>query len=334
MHFSVERTDYLLGLTVIIPLVILFLLVLRWKKGVKKKLGDAHLIDLLTQNYSPRQYVLKFVVVILAIGVGVLAFANVRVPSSEDDKEKKAGIDVMIALDVSKSMLSEDVKPSRLEKARQFTNLLINKLGDNRVGLVLFAGKAYLQMPLTSDPEAAKLFVSNANPNAVPVQGTVIGDALELCDNSLDTKQKKYKAVVLISDGEDHDPKAHEILRQLNEHGVILHTIGVGTTEGAPIKEPGTFDYKRDENGHMVVTKLNEKELSDLAAKSGGTYHNLENAANTALDVAGSLSTMEKKAFLSGTGGSGYASIFPYLLAFVVLLLIAELFIPEVKKRW
>ena len=150
----------------------------------------------------------------------------------------------------------------------------------------------------------------------------------------MDTKQKKYKAVVLISDGEDHDPKAHEILRQLNEHGVILHTIGVGTTEGAPIKEPGTFDYKRDENGHMVVTKLNEKELSDLASKSGGTYHHLENADNTALDVASSLSSMEKKAFLSGTGGSGYASIFPYLVAFVVLLLIAELFIPEVKKRW
>lgn len=334
MHFSVERTDYLLGLTVIIPLVILFLLVLRWKKGVKKKLGDAHLIDMLTQNYAPRQYILKFVVVIIAIGLGVLALANVRVPSAEDDKEKKAGIDVMIALDVSKSMLSEDVKPSRLEKARQFTNALISKLGDNRVGLVLFAGQAFLQMPLTSDAEAAKLFVSNATPNAVPVQGTVIGEALELCDKSLDTKQKKYKAIVLISDGEDHDPKAHEIIRQLNEHGVILYTVGVGTAEGAPIKEPGSVDYKRDEKGFMVVTKLNEKELSDLAAKSGGSYFHLENASNTALEIAGNLGNMEKKLFLSGKGGSGYAPIFPYLLAFVVMLLIAELFIPEVKKRW
>lgn len=334
MVFSVERLDYLLGLGVIIPLVILFLMVLRWKKGVKKKLGDAQLIDLLTWNYAPKQFTLKFVVVIIAIGVGIVALANVRVPAAEDGKEKKAGIDVMIALDVSKSMLSEDTKPSRLEKARQFTNLLISKLGNDRIGLVLFAGQAYLQMPLTSDAEAAKLFVSNASPAAVPVQGTVIGDALELCDNSLDTKQKKYKAVVLISDGEDHDPKAHELIPQLNEHGVILYTVGVGTAEGAPIKEPGTMEYKTDENGHMVVTKLNEKELNDLATKCGGAYHHLENAPATAADIAANLSGMDKKLLLGGKGGTAFAPLFPYLLAFVVLLLIVELFIPEVKKRW
>jgi Ca-activated chloride channel family protein len=310
-------------------------MVLRWKKGVKKKLGDAELIDRLTQNYAPRQFTMKFVVVMVAIATGVMALANVRTPAAEENgKEKKAGIDVMIALDVSKSMLSEDVKPSRLEKARQFTNMLISKLGNDRVGLVLFAGQAYLQMPLTSDAEAAKLFVSNATPAAVPVQGTVIGDALEVCDNSLDTKQKKYKAVVLISDGEDHDPKAHEMLPVLTDHGVLLFTVGVGTIEGAPIKEPGAVDYKLDENGHMVVTKLNEKEMSDLATKSGGAYYHLENAATTAADIASSLGNMDKKLLITGKGGTAYASLFPYFLAVTVLLLIIELFIPEVKKRW
>lgn len=334
MHFSVERTEYLLGLVVIIPLVVLFIMVLRWKNGVKKKLGDAHLIDLITGNYAPRQFTAKFVVVMIAIALGVLAFANLRVPAQEEGNEKKAGIDVIIALDVSKSMLCEDVKPSRLDKARQLTNTLISKLGNDRIGLVLFAGQAFLQMPLTADAEAAKLFVSSANPANIPVQGTVIGDALELCDNSLDTRQKKYKAVVLISDGEDHDPKAQEQIKYLKEHGVVVYTVGVGTTEGAPIKEPGSFDYKVDENGHMVVTKLNEKELMSLAAQSGGAYFHLDNATVTATEIADDLAGMEKKLILSGESAGNYAPLFPFLLAVVVVLLIAELFIPEVKKRW
>jgi Ca-activated chloride channel family protein len=335
MEFSVERIEYLLGLGVIVPLVILFLMVLRWKKGVKKKLGDAQLIDRLTANYAPRQYTMKFVVLILAISAGVVGLANLRTPAAgEDGIEKKAGIDVMVALDVSKSMLCEDVKPSRLDKARQFTNMLISKLGNDRIGLVLFAGQAYLQMPLTSDGEAAKLFVSNASPAAVPVQGTVIGDALEVCNNSLDTKQKKYKAVVLISDGEDHDPKAHEMIQQLRENGVILFTIGVGTTDGAPIKEPGSTEFKVDENGHMIITKLNEKELNELAVKGGGVYYHLEDAAAAASGVAANLGSMDKKLLLSANAGASYASLFPFFVALAVFLLIIESFIPEVKKRW
>lgn len=327
---SFENINFLLGLLVLLPLVLVFVLVLRWKNRVKKALGDPELVEALTQTYSPKLYRIKFLAVLLAIVTGIIALANLRKPE-QGSNEKKAGIDVMIALDVSKSMLSEDIKPSRLEKAKQCINLLLDQLGDDRVGLVLFAGRAFLQMPLTADVAAAKLFVSNASTDVVSVQGTELGDALRLCDNSLDTKQKKYKAVVLISDGEDHDPKSEEALRQLTDHGVVVYTIGIGTPEGSPIMEPGASDYKRDENGQTVISRLNEKELSDIATQTSGRYFRLDNSEAVANGVAQDLGTLDKK-LIAATGNRQYASFFPFFLAFAILVLVMEIFIPEVKK--
>ncbi|GGH77252.1 membrane protein [Filimonas zeae] len=329
---SFERIEFFLGLAILIPLVIIFVAVLRWKKKVKAKLGDAKLINLLTREYGPRQYVAKFVLLMIALTMGILALVNFRTPFFSSD-EKKAGIDVMIALDVSKSMLCEDAKPSRLEKARQFTQTLLDQMTNNRIGLVLFAGQAYLQMPLTDDITAAKLFVSNATPNAVPVQGTVIGDALQLCDKSLDNGFKKFKAVVLISDGEDHDPKASEMVRQLKENGITVFTIGVGSPEGSPIKEPGSTEYKLDAAGKMILTRLNEKELKNIATQTGGEYTHLDHSTSTANDVAKMLASIDKRPMSDKGGARQYASLFPFFIILLVLLLIAEIFIPEVKKR-
>lgn len=326
---SFEYSFLLLGLLVIVPLVLVFALVLRWKKRVKKALGDPELVASLTRTYSSRLFLFKFVAVLLAIALGVVALANLRQPAPGSN-EKRAGIDVMIALDVSKSMLSEDIKPSRLEKSKQFVNMLIDRLGDDRVGFVVFAGQAYLQMPLTSDVAAAKMFIGNATPDAVPVQGTELGDALRLCDNSLDTKQKKYKAVVLISDGEDHDPKSEEAIRTLNDHGVVVYTVGIGTPEGSPIMEPGANDYKRDENGQTVISKLNEKELSDIATQTTGKYFRLENSEETAGAVVAAMGGLDKK-LVSATDNRQYTSFFPFILALAVAILIAEIFVPEVK---
>jgi Ca-activated chloride channel family protein len=235
---SFEHPEYLIGLLVVIPLVLLFSYVLFWKKKARKALGDEELIILLTKNYSSKRFNAKFILMLGAVALVIFGAANLRKPVP-GEKNTKAGIDVMIALDVSKSMWAEDIKPSRLEIAKQFTSSLIDRLADNRVGLVLFAGRAFLQMPLTSDIAVAKLYTSNASPEAVPMQGTVVGDALQLCASSLDTKQKKYKAVVLISDGEDHDPNSVKILQRLADNGVIVHTVGVGSAEGSPIMEPG-----------------------------------------------------------------------------------------------
>jgi Ca-activated chloride channel family protein len=328
---SFENIEYLFALFIIIPLVMIFAFLLQQKKKIKKEIGDEILVNELVKNYSPALFNLKFLLLLLALVVGIIGAANLRRPIADTDG-KRAGIDVMIALDVSKSMLSTDVKPSRLDLAKQCVNLLIDKLSDNnRVGLVLFAGQAFLQMPLTSDATASKMYVSNASPDAVPIQGTVIADALNLCDNSLNTKEKKYKAVVLISDGEDHDTKADDAAKQLYDHGVVVFTVGIGTAAGSPIIEPGTNTYKTDANGQTIITKLNEAGLTNIAKQTGGMYFYLDNSFSTANDVASALDGMDKKVISSG-GNRQYASFAPLFIAIALLLLAAEIFIPETKK--
>jgi Ca-activated chloride channel family protein len=330
--FSFEHTEYLFALFIIIPLIIIFLFVLRKKRKIRKEIGDEALVNELIKNYSPRLYNLKFILLLLALILGIISVANLRKPApSEGDKH--AGIDVMIALDVSKSMLSEDVKPSRLDLAKQCVNLLIDKLNENnRVGLVLFAGQAFLQMPLTTDAAASKMYVSNASPEAVPIQGTVIADALTLCDNSFNTKEKKYKAVILISDGEDHDPKSEDAIKQLYDHGVIVYTVGLGTADGSPIIEPGTNAYKTDANGKTIISKLNEAEMENIAQKTGGEYFHLDNSLSTANDVANALNSIDKKLIVGNGENRQYASFAPFFIAAVLLLLLGEIFIPETKK--
>jgi Ca-activated chloride channel family protein len=188
-------------------------------------------------------------------------------------------------------------------------------------------------MPVTADAAASRIFISNASPDAVPVQGTVVAEALRLCDNSLDIKEKQYKAVILISDGEDHDPKAEQAVKQLYDHGVIVYTIGIGTAEGSPIIEPGTNSYKTDINGQTVISKLNETELKNIAQKTGGTYYHLDNSLITANDIVSALDNMDKKAFEAGKGLRQYSSFFPFFIAFAVILLIVEIFIPETKRE-
>lgn len=330
--FQFEHTIYLAGLITIIPLVILLLSVLQWKRKVKKALGDETLIDQLTKNYNGRKYKLKFILITASIVLLIIAAANLRKPVISK-AEKRAGIDIMIALDVSKSMWAEDVKPSRLDAAKQFVNNLIDKLDDNRVGLVVFAGRAVLQMPLTSDFAVSKLYVSNASPEAVPVQGTVVGDALRLCAGSFSSEEKKYKAVVLISDGEDHDPGTEDILQQLSDKGIIVNTVGVGSVNGAPITEPGAKAYKVDRNGQTVISKLNEEELRTIAQQTGGAYFHLDNAGTSASNIAAILDGMEKKAIETGGGEKQYSSLYGIFVLIALLLLTAEIFIPETKRK-
>lgn len=330
--FSFEHILYLAGLLVIIPLVLLFLGVTRWKKKVRKALGDEHLINRLTQNYSAKKFTTKFVLLTVVIALLVVAVANLR-KADTSQAEKRAGIDVMIALDVSKSMWAEDTKPSRLDASKQFTTQLLNKISNNRVGLVLFAGRAFLQMPLTPDFNVASLYVSNASPDAVPVQGTVVSSALQLCKNSLDTKEKKFKAVVLISDGEDHDPNIADILQQLADEGIIVNTVGVGSTQGSPITEPGASSYKMDVNGKTVISKLNEEELIKIAEATGGTYIHLDNTESSASKIAALLNSMEKKAIQGAADAKQYTSFYPFFVLLALLILIAEIFIPEVKRK-
>jgi Ca-activated chloride channel family protein len=328
---SFEHIHYLTAIGILLPLVVLFVFVLRKKQQIKKALGDPELIDRLTANYSQQKYKLKFYAVLVALILLIVAVANPRLKTKAEETNR-AGIDLLIVLDVSKSMWSLDIKPSRLDKSKQLINYLMDKVGNNRIGLVLFAGQAYLQMPITNDAAAAKMYVANASPDAVPTQGTAIADALLLADKALNTQQKKYKAVVLITDGENHEADALAPAKQLADNGAVIYTIGAGTTAGGPIPEEGTNEFKKDNEGRTIISKLNETILQDIANTANGKYYLLTNANNIASDIMQRISNMEKKSTNEG-GIKTYASLY-YVMGFLALfILIIEYFITERKTK-
>lgn len=329
--FEFETIQFLFALLALLPLTALFIGIIYWKRWTRKQYGDDRLVSRLLKNYSSTLFKTKIILVLVALAIGVLAAANLRKPAKAD-AIKGAGVDVMIMLDVSKSMLSQDAKPSRLDKAKQFINNILPKLENNRVGLILFAGQSFLQMPLTPDITAARMFVSNAGPDAVPVQGTVFSDALSLASNSLDVNEKKYKTAILITDGEDNDEAAKETAEKLYEEGVVVHTIGIGSPEGSNIIEPGSDEPKKDLEGNIIVSKLNEQLLQQIASATKGTYHRLEDVNLVSGQLASEINTMEKKGF-SAAGNIEYVNFFPVLIGITLLLLIAEIFIPERKLK-
>ncbi len=327
-----QNIEFLYGLFALVPLVGLLFFVLKWKQKARKLLGNERLVSKSIENYSERKYIAKVVIILIAIVLLIITAANPH-KTIKSETTLSNGIDVIIALDVSKSMLAADEQPIRLDKAKEFINKLIQNLQDNRVGLVVFAGKAYLQMPLTNDMTALKMFLDNANPNLINYQGTNIGEALTLCSNSLDTKEKKYKAAILITDGEDQDTKALEAAKALADKGVIVHTIGVGEETGTEIIESGTSNFKRDANGNIVITKLNTSLLEQIASTTGGSYHHLDNAEAVSKDLSDTLNSMKKKGIENAWGYLEYQSYYFIFLGLAIVLLVLELFISERKSN-
>ncbi|MFT4018701.1 MAG: VWA domain-containing protein [Agriterribacter sp.] len=291
------------------------------------KIGDEKLVAQLTKSFLPKRYLLRFIILVTGFGLLVIAAANLQ-SATEVEKINRQGIDVMIALDVSRSMLSQDVKPSRLEKAKQLANKLMDQLQNDRIGLVIFAGRAYMQMPLTADHSAARLYINNASPEAVPTQGTVVAEALRIANTGFNKKDKKYKTVLLITDGEDHDEKAEKVAKELAENGVVINTIGVGSTEGSVIINPFTGEPKRDMQGNVVISKLNEQELMNIAHNANGIYQQLNDIETVAGKIQSQVSSMEQKA-ISDNSTLNYRSFFQWFLALALIGLMGELFISE-----
>ena len=325
-----QHIEYLLGLIAVPLMVVMYFLVIRWKQKTTKKIGDPALVNQLIRDYSPTRFLLKFILFTLAFIIGVIALANPRIPMGTSSVNRN-GIDVMIALDVSKSMLAQDIKPNRLERAKQIISKLIDKLPEDRIGIVVFAGRAYLQMPLTTDHAAAKMYLSSATPDVVPTQGTVIGDALKMCFAAFNSKEKKYKSIILISDGEDHDENAVTLAKALADEGVMINTIGIGSPEGAMIVDAETNDIKRDATGNPVITKLNETELKSIAANSNGIYQLFSNSDEVVSQLEKQLKGMGQKT-IKENSLVNYESFFPWLLAIVLLLLFADFLISEIKS--
>ena len=328
--FRFQHIEYLLALAAIPLLLLLYFFVVNWKKKTARKIGDERLVKEMTKNYSAQRFGLKFIFIVIGFGVTVFALANLRSPQGTE-KVTRNGIDIMIALDVSKSMLAQDIKPSRLDRAKQLLGKLMDKLTNDRIGIVVFAGRAYLQMPLTGDHGAAKMYLSAASPDVVPTQGTVIADALQMCNSSFNSKEKKYKSVLLISDGEDHDEGAIKMAGQMAEEGIVINTIGIGSPEGATIIDETTNEPKKDNNGNTVVTKLNEEELTKIAAKGNGIYQLFTNTDEVVSKLDAQLGSMDQRV-VTEDSLVNYKNYFPYFLLAGLILLVLELFISERRK--
>ena len=325
-----QYTDYLVALAILPLLAVLYFYVIRQKKNTIKKIGDEQLVKNLINNYSPKKFKIKYWLITIAIALGIIAIANPRKSLGNSPVNRK-GIDVMIALDVSKSMLAQDVKPNRLERAKQLIAKLIDKLPEDRIGIVLFAGRAYLQMPLTNDHAAAKMYLSSASPDVVPTQGTVIGDALKMCFSSFSGNEKKYRSIIIISDGEDHDQKALQVAEAIGEEGVMINTVGIGSPEGTTIVDQATNELKKDAEGNVVITKLNEVGLKEMAAKATGIYQHFNEADEVAINIQNQLKTLGQKS-ITENSSLAYSNYFQWFLGTALFLLLIEFFMTERKK--
>lgn len=325
-----QHIEYL-WLMAFIPILILLFVFLKYNRVKQlKKLGSLHLVEAQMPGYHKSLLLAKFLLIVFGSFFGIVALANLQ-SGAKSEKVQRKGIDVMIALDVSKSMLAKDMNPDRLTKAKQMISRLIEKLNNDRVGLVLFAGKAYLSVPLTVDMSALKMNLSTALPSMIPTQGTVIGEAIKMARESFNVKETKYKSIILISDGEDHDESALDEVKKAVEAGIMINTVGVGSENGSEIWDEETKANKKDEKGNEVVSKLNEKELQEIASKGEGIYRRLTQTETTTQDLINQINTIEQKKF----GDSlfvNYKSYFQYFLGISFLLFFIEFLLPSRKK--
>jgi Ca-activated chloride channel family protein len=325
-----QHSEYFWFLLTIVILVGLFFLAVKDRKNKLKIIGDETLVHFQLRNFNVKAQQFKLILLLVALFAGVIGLANLQANAKTQNIERK-GIDVMIALDVSKSMLARDESPNRLEKAKQFVSKLIDKIGNNRVGLIVFAGRAYVSVPLTVDFSALKMNLSTITPSSIPTQGTVLGEAIKMARESFNSNDTKYKSIVLISDGEDHDENANNEVKKAVEEGIMINTVGIGSVNGSPIWDEELQENKKDAEGNEIISKLNETELQTMATNGEGIYAQLSNAENTAQTMAVQINATEKKSF-GDVVFADYTSYFQYFLLISLLLITIEFFISERKK--
>lgn len=325
-----QHSEYFWFLLAIFILVGLFFGAVNDRKRKLKTMGDEGLVNFQLRNFNIKAYEFKFILLLVALFAGIIGLANLQA-NAKTQKVDRKGIDVMIALDVSKSMLAKDASPNRLEKAKQFVSKLIDKIGNNRVGLIVFAGRAYVSVPLTIDFSALKMNLSTITPASIPTQGTVLGEAIKMARESFNTQDTKYKSIILISDGEDHDENANSEVKKAVEEGIMINTVGIGSVNGSPIWDEELQENKKDAEGNEIISKLNEVELQTIASNGEGIYAQLNNAENTAKTMATQINATEKKSF-GDVVFADYTSYFQYFLLLSLLLISIEFFISERKK--
>lgn len=332
--FRLAHSEFLWGLIAIPLFILLFWLYLRWKKKATKAFIDFHLIDSIIPDISARKAGIKLIIFSLAYALIIIGLSDPQI-GSKMEEVKREGVDLIIALDVSNSMLAEDLSPNRLKRSKLAMEKLIDQLHSDRIGMIVFAGKAFVQLPVTTDYAAAKMFLKSVGTNSVNVQGTAIGSAIDLAIDSFDPESKTSKAIVVITDGENHEDNALEAAKRAKAAGISVHTIGMGSAEGAPIpiyRGRQRLGFRKDQQGSTIMTKLNENMLKEIADEGNGTFVRATNAHAGLEYIFEEINSMEKTEFGSRVY-TDYENRFQYFLGVALLLLIIETIIPDKKTN-
>ena len=333
--YELEEKGYFYLLLVIPVLTVVFLYLLYWKRKKQHEFGDLNLIEKLSPEKSTFKPIFKFIVVILGLICLIIGLINPKM-GTKLETVKREGIDIIFAIDVSKSMLAEDVAPNRLEKSKQLVSQIINKLGSDRIGIIAYSGSAFPVLPITTDYSVAKMFLQTMNPGMVSTQGTSIDEAINLATTFVDKKDKTNKLLIIISDGEDHSENAVSAAEEAKKVGLKIITIGVGTEKGGtiPLKRNGVVEsFQRDQNNEVVITKRNSEVLSLIAKSTKGGYVDGNSTKDVLTYVKNALDNIEKTEFES-THMADFKSQFQWFLGFGFFLLFLDVFLTEKKTKW
>lgn len=332
---ELDESKYLYLLFIIPILVVLFLYNQYWKRKKQREFGDLEMVKKLSPEKSVFKPILKLVVMLLALVGLILGLVNPKI-GTKMETVKREGIDIVFAMDVSKSMLAEDVAPNRLEKSKQIVSQIINQLGSDRIGIVAYAGSAFPVLPITTDYGVAKMFLQSMNTDIVSSHGTSLDEAIKLSATYFDEKSKTSKLLIMISDGEDHSEGAEAAAEEANKLGMKIITIGVGTQNGStiPIRVNGVVEsFKRDNNNEVVITKLNKEGLTSIAKTTKGGYIDGKNTKLVLDYVKNALDNIQKTEFES-TQMANFQSQFQWFLGFAFVLLFVDIFLLERKTKW
>ena len=334
VQFDEKLYFYLLG---IIPvLVLLFLLLQVWKKSKQREFASAKLLIRLAPDKSKFKATLKLIFFILGIAFLVIALVNPKI-GTKLETVKREGVDIVFAVDVSKSMLAEDIAPNRLEKAKRLVSEIVNQLASDRIGIIAYAGQAYPQLPITTDYGAAKMFLQSMNTNMLSSQGTAINSAIELATTYYNDEEQTNRILFIISDGEDHsEGTTLNAVEEAVQNGIKIYTIGVGKPKGAPIpiKRRGVVEsLKKDGQGEVVITKLNEPVLAAIADEGNGVYISGANTESAVEFIKEELNKMDKKEF-EAKQFAEYKDQFQWFLGIAFLFLFLDIFLLDRKTKW
>ena len=333
--FQLEEKVWFWILLVIPVIILLFAILQFWKYRTQKRFSNPKLLKRLSPNQSLFKSILKIVVLCLAVACFAIALVNPKI-GTKLETIRRQGVDIVFAVDVSKSMLAEDVAPNRLEKSKQLVTQIINNLTSDRVGIIAYAGKAFPQLPITTDYASAKMFLNNMNTDMLSSQGTAINEAIELAKTYYDNEEQTNRVLIIISDGEDHSDVASNVAEEASDEGIRIFTIGVGDIKGGriPIKRNGILlNYKKDNQGETVITKLNEETLKDIAEEANGAYINGNNTADVIKEIKDILNTMDKTEF-EAKEFADFKDQFQWFLGFGLFFLFLDIFFLERKTGW